>query len=411
MVSESRWRTTRIHAGSASRLASPISRFSPRRSSFARTSPPKGERAFFESGDALVASMFRAIELQLSPYFNPSAILEYGCGAGRLAIPLARRSARNAGSVTAVDRSPAMLAAARQEAERHGVSNVEFQTPAALFAGGRTFDFITCYFVLQRLPPDEGLPLLAALLERLTPKGVGSFTCRSGARRRAAVKALRWIRHSVPAANALVNMARRRPSGEPFVPALHLRPGARVRGDSSGRHRDHARRVRAARGARDGAAVHGEAGRATRCRDLATTSGGPIDVAELVEHTTHRGAQSGGGGVLRLDHAVGSSAHQAVQPGARGADAAHRHGGADAGTAADGWRDRARFRSGHGMVRPLPHAARLPRHSARRVRNGARDGARAVSAPAGHRRPAGAGVPRCSTAGPSRCRTRASIAS
>ena len=114
---------------------------------------PENERAFFESGDALVASMFRAIELQLSPYFNPSAILEYGCGAGRLVIPLARRAARNAGSVAAVDRSPAMLGAARHESERHGVSNVEFLAPGQLFSGNRTFDFITCYFVLQRLPP------------------------------------------------------------------------------------------------------------------------------------------------------------------------------------------------------------------------------------------------------------------
>ena len=163
----------------------------------------EGQRAFFESGDALVASMFRAIELQLSPYFNPSTILEYGCGAGRLAIPLARRSARNAGSVTAVDRSPAMLEAARQEAGRQGVSNVEFRTPAELFSGDRTFDFITCYFVLQRLPPDEGLPLLAALLNRLTPKGVGVFHVPFRNKASSPVKALRWIRQSLPAANAL----------------------------------------------------------------------------------------------------------------------------------------------------------------------------------------------------------------
>ena len=178
---------------------------------------PESRRAFFESGDALVASMFRTIELQLSPYFNPSAILEYGCGAGRLVIPLARRSGRNAGSVTAVDRSPAMLEAARQEAGRQAVSNVEFRTPAELFSGDRTFDFITCYFVLQRLPPDEGLPLLAALLNRLIPRGVGVFHVpfRNTASR--PVKALRWVRQSLPPANALVNVTRGRPAAEPFV--------------------------------------------------------------------------------------------------------------------------------------------------------------------------------------------------
>jgi ubiquinone/menaquinone biosynthesis C-methylase UbiE len=177
----------------------------------------ENQRAFFESGDALVASMFRAIELQLSPYFNPSAILEYGCGAGRLVVPLARRAARNAGSVTAVDRSPAMLDAARAEAARHGISNVEFQSPAELFSADRTFDFITCYFVLQRLPPDQGLPLLAALLNLLAAKGVGVFHVPFRSTASIAVKTLRWIRQSLPAANALVNIARGRPSAEPLV--------------------------------------------------------------------------------------------------------------------------------------------------------------------------------------------------
>ena len=180
---------------------------------------PERRRAFFESGDALVASMFRAIELQLSPYFNPSAILEYGCGVGRLAIPLARRAARNAGSVTAVDRSPAMLEAARREAGEHGVANVQFRTPTELFSGSQAFDFITCYFVLQRLPPDEGLPLLAGLLSRLTPKGVGVFHVPVRSTASTAGKAVRWIRGAVPGANALANAARRRPAGEPFARA------------------------------------------------------------------------------------------------------------------------------------------------------------------------------------------------
>ncbi len=178
---------------------------------------PDRRREFFASGDALVESMFRAIELQLSPYFNPTAILEYGCGVGRLAIPLARRAARNGGSVTAVDRSAAMLAVAREEADRQGAANIEFCTPAVLFNGSRTFDFVSCYFVLQRLPPAEGLRLLDALLDRLTPRGVGVFHVPFKTTTSAAVAALRWLRRSLPGMNALANVARGRPAGEPFV--------------------------------------------------------------------------------------------------------------------------------------------------------------------------------------------------
>src|SRR5260221_7159324 len=64
---------------------------------------PDREREFFDSGEALVTLALRMIE-PLAPIFTPRSVLEYGCGAGRLAIPLARRP----GAVTAVDRSPAM---------------------------------------------------------------------------------------------------------------------------------------------------------------------------------------------------------------------------------------------------------------------------------------------------------------
>jgi SAM-dependent methyltransferase len=244
---------------------------------------PEHERAFFESGDALVTSMFRAIEQQLSPYFNPSAILEYGCGAGRLVIPLARRAARNAGSVAAVDRSPAMLDTARHEAERHGVSNVEFLAPGQLFSGTRTFDFITCYFVLQRLPPDQGLPLLEALLNRLTPKGVAVFHVPFRSTAAGALKTLRWMRRSLPGVNALVNAARRRPAAEPSSIATY--DLARVFGlVSDGWHRDHARRVRAARGTRV-ALLYLEKP-AQRTASAPDDPDAPIEVAELIEHTS-----------------------------------------------------------------------------------------------------------------------------
>ena len=36
--------------------------------------------------------MFTIIDRRLSPHFAPMSILEYGCGVGRLALPLARRA-------------------------------------------------------------------------------------------------------------------------------------------------------------------------------------------------------------------------------------------------------------------------------------------------------------------------------
>jgi SAM-dependent methyltransferase len=181
-----------------------------------RNLTPERRDAFFASGQAQVDAMFRAIELQLSPYFEPTAILEYGCGIGRLAIPLARRAARSGGTVVAVDRSPAMLAAAREQARRQGATNIEFCTPHEL--GDRTFDFITCYFVLQRLAPHHGLSLMADLTRRLSARGVALFHVPYRSTAPAWVETVRWLRRRVPGVNAVVNAARGRRPAHPFSP-------------------------------------------------------------------------------------------------------------------------------------------------------------------------------------------------
>src|SRR5215468_1168138 len=83
---------------------------------------PEHEREFFASGESLVAWMLGVIDAGLAPQFAPMSVLEYGCGIGRLALPLARRP----GTVVAVDRSPAMLNLARAEAARRGLGHVVF---------------------------------------------------------------------------------------------------------------------------------------------------------------------------------------------------------------------------------------------------------------------------------------------
>ena len=114
-------------------------RFARREPYFAVVTSPKylranltaeAEREFFDTGDAFVEWALTTIDLRLQPHFAPVSILEYGCGAGRLAVPFARRPA----SVTAVDRSPAMLDAARNAAERQGITHIRFETPSEFFS-------------------------------------------------------------------------------------------------------------------------------------------------------------------------------------------------------------------------------------------------------------------------------------
>jgi SAM-dependent methyltransferase len=180
----------------------------------------ENERRFFAGGEGYIAWMRRVIDERLVPEFAPLSTLEYGCGVGRLALPFAGQPGR----VTAVDRSPAMLDAARHEAERRGVRHIEFLTPRELFTPGpdgghRTFDLVNCYGVLQRLRPAEGIALLQELVTLIAPGGVGVFHVpfRSTASR--LVEVSRWLRESVPGINALTNMARGKPSADPFMPS------------------------------------------------------------------------------------------------------------------------------------------------------------------------------------------------
>jgi ubiquinone/menaquinone biosynthesis C-methylase UbiE len=175
---------------------------------------PEHERLFFASGETLVTWMLGVIDAGLAPQFAPMTTLEFGCGIGRLALPLAQRP----GSVVAVDRSPAMLDRARLEAGKRGLTHVRFARPEELFAAPRTFDLVVCYHVLQRLAREEAVALVRRLAGAIGPDGVGVFQwcCRS--HERPLVGASRWLRERVPGVNLLANRLRGKPAGEPFVP-------------------------------------------------------------------------------------------------------------------------------------------------------------------------------------------------
>ncbi len=175
---------------------------------------PNHEREFFDSGDVLVDSIFHTIKRQLDADFAPESILEYGCGPGRLAIPFARRS----GSVTAVDRSPAMLDAARGESAKQSMANIHFRTAAEFGDTQRKFDLVNVYLLFQRLPPAQGLRLFRELLGRIGPGGIGAFhfLCRTSSS--PLVQVTRGVRERVPGVNHFVNLVRGT-RGQPFIPS------------------------------------------------------------------------------------------------------------------------------------------------------------------------------------------------
>ncbi|MEA2236229.1 MAG: hypothetical protein QOC81_953 [Thermoanaerobaculia bacterium] len=176
---------------------------------------PADEHDFFDSGEMLADSMFYTIRHHVSGEFAPESILEFGCGPGRLAIPFARR----AGSITAVDRSPAMLDAARREAARQAAVNIDFRSADGFFAKPRKFDFVNCYLVFQRMRPEKGLALFRQLLGCIGSGGIGAFHFLYRSATSPLVALTRRVRERVPAVNGVANLARGKVFREPFIPS------------------------------------------------------------------------------------------------------------------------------------------------------------------------------------------------
>jgi SAM-dependent methyltransferase len=125
---------------------------------------PELKREFMESGELYVGS---AIDRSASLFgeMNKGRALDFGCGVGRLAIPLSRRF----GEVVGVDISKSMLAEAAFNCTERSINNLSFAQSLDEVCG--SFDFVNCYVVLQHIPVDRGMKIIAALLDRVAPLG------------------------------------------------------------------------------------------------------------------------------------------------------------------------------------------------------------------------------------------------
>lgn len=171
--------------------------------------------AFFESGERHISSMFSIVKQHLDPAFAPRRALDFGCGVGRLLIPLASRCEH----VTGVDVAPAMLAEARRNCDNAGAAGVELLPSDDTLSRARgPFDFIHSYIVLQHIPPERGELLVTRLASLLAPNGVAMLhvTYASGLANWRA-RATYWVRTHVPGANAVMNVLRRRSSDAPTI--------------------------------------------------------------------------------------------------------------------------------------------------------------------------------------------------
>lgn len=124
---------------------------------------------FFKSGFDYIEHVLHKIKIHIDPAFSIKRALDFGCGVGRLVIPLSTV----ADEVTGLDISDSMLNEAQNNCNLRGVKNVVLRRSddsLSLLSG--KYDLIHTYIVFQHIPAKRGERIFTKLIEHLAENGI-----------------------------------------------------------------------------------------------------------------------------------------------------------------------------------------------------------------------------------------------
>jgi len=169
---------------------------------------------FFHTGELHIETLLRIVRQQLVTDFTPHTALDFGCGTGRLIIPLAKQCQR----VIGIDVSSAMLDEARMNCESRGITNVELypslQEMAPLYSH---VDLVHTFIVMQHIPVNRGLVIIAELIDRIAENGVGMLHLTYDWDATWVRKLANQLRRHVPLIHNVLNVARGWPWSRPLM--------------------------------------------------------------------------------------------------------------------------------------------------------------------------------------------------
>lgn len=169
---------------------------------------------FFETGETHFIKVWNEINKYFINDFRPKRALDFGCGVGRLVIPLSEKCEE----IVGVDISEKMIDLAKENCLKMNVTNVSFlQTEDFLQKDIEKFSFIHSFIVMQHIEPTVGDKLLNRMLDLLEDDGIGvlHFTY---ANISSAFEFFRFrLYRDFPIVNGLKNLVKREKQ-EPFVP-------------------------------------------------------------------------------------------------------------------------------------------------------------------------------------------------
>lgn len=172
-----------------------------------------GRIGFFESGTQHMVELVERVECNFGKLSKNTAV-DFGCGVGRLALPLAKDIGFS--RVVCVDISQSMLAEAKKSAGEFGINNIEFVVADDSLAGLKEeYDFIHSFIVFQHIPVKRGEMIIKHLINRLSSGGVAAlqmpFSRKVGWLRKLA----NFIRVHIRPLHVIANILQSRPWNEP----------------------------------------------------------------------------------------------------------------------------------------------------------------------------------------------------
>lgn len=129
----------------------------------------ENKEEFFQSGFSYIDNVLEKVKQHVEPSLTIQKALDFGCGVGRLVVPLANV----AQEVTGVDVSDSMLNEAKKNCEERSIKNVVFvKSDDSLSLLDGQYDFIHSFIVFQHIPVKRGEQIFENLIARLESGGV-----------------------------------------------------------------------------------------------------------------------------------------------------------------------------------------------------------------------------------------------
>jgi SAM-dependent methyltransferase len=171
-------------------------------------------KEFFDSGERHIAQLLDAVRDHVAPAPALGEALDFGCGVGRLVLPLAKRYR----SVVGIDISDAYIAEAIRNRDRENQVNVTFaENLDGLMAAGRRFDLVHSCIVFNHISWPRGKQIISDLFDLLRDDGIMAVQVLHRRHAGPLRRGVSWVRRHFLPLHWVVNLTRGRSAFEPLM--------------------------------------------------------------------------------------------------------------------------------------------------------------------------------------------------